>query len=167
MDTTRTHILVVDDVADTADTTVELLTIWGYDAVACYDGATALASARLRPPGAVILDLLMPRMEGFRFAELVRELPRCGSVPLIAVSGYSSAATSARAREAGILHYLLKPVAPAVLQDLVAREIHSRMNLQTADRSDQPGARLPFHVRVSNQAPIRVRAREPGAVLSS
>jgi PleD family two-component response regulator len=106
-------------------------------------------------------------MEGFRFAELLRELPHCESIPLIGVSGYSSAATSARAREAGILHYLLKPVAPAVLQALVAREIHSRMTLQTAGRSDRPGARLPFQVRVRTQAPIRVRAREPGAVLSS
>jgi CheY-like chemotaxis protein len=42
MDIARIHILVVDDMVDAADSTVELLSYWGYDAVACYSGATAL-----------------------------------------------------------------------------------------------------------------------------
>src|SRR6476661_8368917 len=101
MDVGQIHILVVDDWADGADSTVELLSLWGYDAVACYDGATALESARARRPDAVLLDLAMPRMDGFRFAGLFRGLPRCNSVPIIAVSGYSGAALHARAREVG------------------------------------------------------------------
>jgi len=123
MDIARMHILVVDDLVDAADTTVELLSIWGYDAVACYTGATALESGRLRRPGVVLLDLAMPAMDGFEFAELFHELPDCGSVPLIALSGYSSLAFRARAQKAGIHHYLLKPADAECLRELLEREI--------------------------------------------
>lgn len=123
MDTERLHILVVDDVADAADSTTELLGLWGYDARACYCGAAALAAARARRPDAVLLDLAMPRMDGFRFADLFRGLPLCGAVPVVAVSGYSGTAFYARARAAGIRHYLLKPTDPDQLRALLAWEV--------------------------------------------
>ncbi len=108
MDTERIHILVVDDLADAADSTVQVLTLWGYDATACYSGATALTCARIRP-AAVLLDLAMPRMDGIQFARAFRELPECASVPLIVVSGYWTPELLARVSQAGIEHYLLKP----------------------------------------------------------
>ncbi len=122
MDFRHLHILVVDD---GAESTLELLAIWGYDAVACHDGASALESARLRRPGLVLLDLVMPRMDGFRFTGLFRKLAGCEQVPIIVVSGYSTPAYQARAREIGISHYLLKPADPARLKDLLAREIEA------------------------------------------
>jgi len=71
----------------------------------------------------VLLDLAMPRMDGFAFAGLFHELPDCGSVPLIALSGYSSQTYRARAWEVGIRHYLLKPADPEILRDLLDQEI--------------------------------------------
>jgi CheY-like chemotaxis protein len=97
MDVARIQILVVDDLVDAADTTVELLSAWGYDAVACYTGVAALESACLRRPDVVLLDLAMPKMDGFEFAGLFHELPDCGSVPLIALTGHSSQIYRARA----------------------------------------------------------------------
>ena len=84
MDTTQLHILVVDDLTDAAESTAEVLALWGYDATACDSGAMALARARIRRPVAVLLDLLMPRMDGFQFARAFRGLPECKAVPLIA-----------------------------------------------------------------------------------
>jgi CheY-like chemotaxis protein len=123
MNMDRIHILVVDDVADAADTMVELLSIWGYDAVACYDGTAALEAARFRRPDAVVLDLAMPLMDGFQFAELLHELPDCGSVPIIAVSGYSFPVYATRARGVGIRHYLVKPADPTRLKKLLVQEL--------------------------------------------
>jgi CheY-like chemotaxis protein len=123
MHLTRNHILVVDDLADAADSTVELLCIWGYEAVASYSGAAALKSASIRPPDVVLLDLAMPCMDGFQFAGLFYELSECGSVPIIALSGYSSHAYRLRARKAGIHQYLLKPTEPALLGSLLARTL--------------------------------------------
>jgi CheY-like chemotaxis protein len=119
----RNHILVVDDLADAADSTVELLSVWGYNATACYGGAAALVSARIRRPDVVLLDLAMPRMDGFQFTGLFHELPKCGSVPIIALSGYSGHAYQSKAREVGIEHYLTKPVDPNCLKDLLAQTI--------------------------------------------
>jgi CheY-like chemotaxis protein len=123
MDVARNHILVVDDLADTADTTAELLGIWGYDAIACHSGAAALEAACRHRPDLVLLDLGMPCMDGFQFAGLFHEMSECGSIPIIAVSGHFSQAYRTNAREAGILHYLLKPAAPKCLKDLLARTI--------------------------------------------
>src|SRR5579872_1337929 len=123
MDVAQFHILVVDDYLDAADSTVELLTIWGYDAIACYSGATGIEYARARRPDAVLLDLAMPNMDGFQFARLFQKMPECRSVPLIALSGLTSNAYRARAREVGISHYLLKPADPTCLKNLLAHEI--------------------------------------------
>jgi CheY-like chemotaxis protein len=123
MDFARNHILVVDDLADTADSTVELLSLWGYDAIASYSGAAALDSACRHRPDAVLLDLGMPCMDGFQFTRLFRELPGCGSIPIIAVTGHYRQAYRSRASEAGISEYLLKPADPKCLEDLLARTI--------------------------------------------
>ncbi len=119
----RIHILVVDDLNDAADSMVDLLSIWGYDATACYDGATALGAVRLQQPTVILLDLAMPEMDGFQFTRLLRELPDCGVVPIIALSGYSSQTYRARAWEIGIRHFLLKPADPKFLKPLLAQEI--------------------------------------------
>jgi CheY-like chemotaxis protein len=124
----RIHILVVDDLHDAADSMVDLLSIWGYDAVACYSGATALDYARLHPPTVILLDLAMPKMNGFQFTELLRELPGCRSVSIIAMSGYTSLAFRAMARVVGIRHYLPKPADPEYLKDLLERAIEFAMS---------------------------------------
>jgi CheY-like chemotaxis protein len=126
MDFARNHILVVDDYVDAVDTTVELLSIWGYDAIACYSGAAALESASIRRPDVILLDLAMPRMDGFQFARQFHKLPGCGLIPTIALSGFSSTAYRLRARMAGIHQYLLKPAEPALLRRLLARTILAR-----------------------------------------
>lgn len=119
MDAARTHILVVDDLTDMAESMAEMLTLWDYDATACDSGVAALACARICRPDAVLLDLAMPRMDGFQFARAFRGLKGCRAVPLIAVSGYSSLAFSARAFQVGIEHSLLKPVDPNRLKALL------------------------------------------------
>ena len=135
MDTDRTHVLIVDDAADTADSTAELLSLWGYDPRPCYDGASALEFARARCPDVVLLDIGMPVMDGFRFVGLFRSLPRCGTVPVIAVSGYTGAVFAARARSVGINHYLLKPADPEQLRELLSQQ----MELATARPRWGPG----------------------------
>ena len=117
------HILVVDDMDDLAESTAELLNLWGYDALACDSGAAALASARMRRPDVVLVDLAMPRMDGFQFAVLFRALPGCAAVPIVAISGYSSSLYIARARSAGIRYFLLKATHPDRLRELLAWQV--------------------------------------------
>ena len=102
MDTTRPYILVVDDLPDAADSLAELIAHWGYDAEPLYSGAAALDAARTRRPAAVLLDLGMPRMNGFQ-----------------AVTGHE--ALVLQAREVGIDYFLVKPVDLSLLRELLGR----------------------------------------------
>jgi CheY-like chemotaxis protein len=119
MDVERPHILVVDDGPDAADSTVVLLGLWGYDGEARYDGATALAAARTRRPSVVLVDLEMPGMDGFQFVARLRDLSGCERTPVVVVSGHTTQAHQAHAREVGIRHYLFKPADPGRLRALL------------------------------------------------
>jgi CheY-like chemotaxis protein len=123
MEGTRPYILAVDDSPDTADSFAALLDLWGYDARACYSGAEALDAARTRRPDAVLLDIGMPDMDGFRVGRLLRELPGCGMTLVIAITGHTPEAYRARGREAGFDHYLIKPIDPDPLKSLLERGI--------------------------------------------
>ena len=150
MDPARLHILVVDDSVDTADSLVELLSIWGYDARARYCGATALEFALSFRPRVVIVDVAMPRMDGFRFADLFHELPHCEAVPIVVLSGYSGAAYSVRARESGIQHYLLKPADPDRLRELLAWQVVPAAGWPPKDRTDFVSSRQQTQVGTFN-----------------
>jgi CheY-like chemotaxis protein len=119
VDATRPYILVIDDLADSADSLAELLKIWGYDAEPLYCGSTALEAARTRCPDAVLLDLGLPRMTGLQFALRFRDVPGCEGTPIVAVTGHHT--LTLQAREMGIDHYLLKPVDLGFLQELLGR----------------------------------------------
>jgi CheY-like chemotaxis protein len=115
----RGCVLVVDDLADAADSLVWLIRDWGFDAQASYRGSAALAAAELSAPDVVLLDIAMPAMDGFELARRLRENPRCESAVFIALTGYSPDTCGGRAAEAGFDYYLLKPVDPDELQGLL------------------------------------------------
>jgi CheY-like chemotaxis protein len=108
--TNCSRILVVDDIADAADSMAMLLGMWGYDAKVSYKGVAALATARTFRPEVVLLDIGMPRMDGFQVAQRLRELPGLRNMVIVAISGYADEANRNRARLIGFDHYLGKPV---------------------------------------------------------
>jgi CheY-like chemotaxis protein len=106
----RPRVLVVDNVTDTADSLAILLRLWGYRAEARYEGGAALEAARTFQPQVVLLDLGMPRMDGFEVARRLCKKPAAQHAVLIAITGYGNESYRIRAQEAGFHHYLLKPV---------------------------------------------------------
>ena len=77
------HVLVVDHDSSTTEAMLATLTQLGYRGVVAHEGPKALSMAVEDPPIAVILDLLLPEMDGFEFLERFRKLPRCKAVPVI------------------------------------------------------------------------------------
>lgn len=118
---TRPKILVVDDLADAADSYALLIRLWGFDVAVSYGGRAALETARAYRPQAVLLDLGMPDMDGFEVARRLREQPESRHAVLIAVTGYTGEAFRRRAREAGFHHFLVKPTDPDGLRQLLVR----------------------------------------------
>ena len=117
------RVLVVDNVADTADSCVYLLRLWGYEADACYAGSSALEAARAYQPQAVLLDIGMPGMDGFEVVRRLREQPALRQTVLIALTGYANEACRLRAQESGFQHFLVKPVDPDDLRELLLRVV--------------------------------------------
>jgi len=83
---TEAHILIVEDDPSLRDVVTEALTDDGYQVTSAEDGASALELARKRHPDLVILDLMMPRMNGEQFCAELRQIEGLAKLPIIVVS---------------------------------------------------------------------------------
>lgn len=115
------RVLIVDDSHDVADSLALVLALCGHHVLKAYDARTALELAAEHPPDAVILDLLLPDMDGYLLAQAFRNDPRWRNVVLIAYTGDGTAAARERCAAAGIDVYVLKPVDPEHLVDIVTQ----------------------------------------------
>jgi CheY-like chemotaxis protein len=114
-----TRILVVEDDADLRAVMRDLLEGESYEVVESGDGVDALAKLRSAPPPSLILlDLMMPRMNGWDFMDQVRVFPALRQVPIVVVSAYG---TGDGVRLAGATDYLRKPFEIETLLDVVSR----------------------------------------------
>ena len=113
--TKRPTVLVVDDEQLIADTLVEILNDTGFDAVALYDGKTALKQIDELCPDAMVTDVIMPGLNGVELAKAVRD--KCATTRIFLLSGQAASAELIRdARDDGYSFELLaKPLHPAVL----------------------------------------------------
>jgi len=118
---TPRQVLVCDDNEDAALMLTLLLRTAGHNVSTVHDGVEAVAQAEALQPDVVILDIGMPRMDGYEAARRIRSLPGGSAMRLIALTGWGQDRDKARAREAGFDEHLTKPVDGDVLQRLVAR----------------------------------------------
>jgi PAS domain S-box-containing protein len=120
MTTPRSRILVVDDLRDSTDSLAMMLRAKGHDVRTAYDGYEAVEIALQYRPDVVILDIGMPRLNGYDAARMIREQSGGDSPMLIALTGWGHDENRLRTKEAGFDHHLVKPVEPAVLTKLLA-----------------------------------------------
>lgn len=116
----RTRVLVVDDNVDTAQSLCWLLEASGYQTRAAYDGLTALREAVNFAPRVVLLDLGLPRLDGYEVASRLRRDPATSDMILVAVSGYGREEDRRRSCDSGFDHHLVKPVALDTLLSLLS-----------------------------------------------
>ena len=114
------RILVADDNVDAADVMCALLEASGYATRLAYDGVQALEVAGQFLPQIALLDLGMPRMDGFETARRMRADPALAGAVLVAVTGWGAESDRARTRAAGFDHHLLKPASMAQVLAIVA-----------------------------------------------
>jgi CheY-like chemotaxis protein len=112
----RLHILVAEDNDDCAISLARLLHLWGHELVhVVSDGASALAAAQSNAFDVVLLDLGLPRINGWDVATQIRALPLSKRPLIVAVSGYGRDEDRQRSADAGIDFHLLKPADPHTL----------------------------------------------------
>jgi signal transduction histidine kinase/DNA-binding NarL/FixJ family response regulator len=117
---TDCRILIVDDNRDSADSLAMLLEIMGNQVGTAYDGAQAVEAAEATRPHVVLLDLGMPKLDGYDVCRRIREQPWGKGVALIAVTGWGQEADRRRTEEAGFDRHMVKPVDPHALLRLLA-----------------------------------------------
>ena len=115
------RILVVDDYADVGYSALALLTLQGHEVRHARDGPAALRTAQEFRPDAILLDIGLPGMNGYEVARQLRRQPEQEQVLIIAVSGFGQTGDVAKARDAGIDHYIAKPADPEEVTELLRR----------------------------------------------
>jgi CheY-like chemotaxis protein len=101
-------ILVVDDHGPTRRPLVRLLQLEGYKVVSAADAFEATTMAKKNLPDLILLDVMIPPMDGLTFLMLLRQEGPQFQVPVILITGLNDAQTAERARELGIKDYLVK-----------------------------------------------------------
>ena len=114
-------VLVVDDSRDCAESLALLVRLWGHEADAAYDGPAAIEAAGARTPDVVLLDIAMPKMDGYELARRLRQTEGVEQALLVAISGHGQEADVQRCQEAGIDCHFLKPVDPDELKQVLDR----------------------------------------------
>jgi two-component system, cell cycle response regulator DivK len=114
-------ILLVDDDQASREGMTEFLVEHGFRVVGAADGLEALDKAEHRRPDIVLLDLAIPRLDGWAVARRLRTEARFRNVPVVAVSAMDYPDEVARAMEAGCCAFVTKPCDLGVLIDTIDR----------------------------------------------
>jgi two-component system CheB/CheR fusion protein len=112
------RVLIVDDNADAASSLERLLHSRGYDSHVLFDGPSALEWVDANRPAVVILDIGMPKMDGYEVARRLRRQAGGDDLLLIALSGWGQEEDRRRSTDAGFDAHLIKPVDLAALEAL-------------------------------------------------
>lgn len=113
------RVLVVDDDASIRRLLEVALETEGFEVETARDGKQGLESALVEPPALVVLDVMMPVMDGFEAAERLGASPRTADVPIVFLSARTQDADLQRGRELGAAAYVTKPFDLTDLLELV------------------------------------------------
>jgi PAS domain S-box-containing protein len=115
------RIMVVDDNHDSADTLSMMLTMMGNEVRTANDGLEAVKLAEEFRPDVVMLDIGMPKLNGYEACRRIREQPWTKDVVFLAMTGWGQDEDRRRSQEAGFDHHIVKPVDFVVLEKLLGR----------------------------------------------
>jgi PAS domain S-box-containing protein len=113
------RVLVVDDNADSAVSLSMLLAVMGHDTRVAKDGMEALEVAAEYRPQIAILDIGLPKLDGYEVAQRLRRTPHGARCLLVALTGWGQQTDRQRARDAGFDFHLVKPADPETLGDVL------------------------------------------------
>lgn len=138
----RGRILVVDDNADNLDVVATRLRFRGYDVDAATTGEEALEKVEAHPPDLILLDVMMPGMDGFEVARRIKNDPDLPFIPIILVTARTSTQDKVTGLDAGADDYLTKPINFAELEARVRSMMRIRELQQELEEKNRTLARL-------------------------
>lgn len=128
------RVLIVDDDIDTIESTALLFQMKGYEAATARAGVEAIERTKAFCPHLILLDLAMPRMDGFEVLRDLRDIQCVAESAIVAVTGHAYPVDRRRCAEAGFDLYLTKPVDFSVLEQLLWLSHESgRLRVQSSE----------------------------------
>jgi CheY-like chemotaxis protein len=107
-------VLIIEDNKDNSDLVSYLIQSAGFEVLIAVDGFKGLALAAEHIPDLIVLDLMMPEMDGWEVAEKLRADPTTAEIPIVVVSALADTENKRRGKEFGVAGYITKP-----LEDIV------------------------------------------------
>lgn len=112
-------ILIADDEEDIKVVVQVFLESKGFEIVTAFDGLDALDQAKKEKPDLIILDVMMPIIDGFEVCAKLKADPELAAIPVVMLSASSHAESRQRGLDAGAVEYLIKPFEPEQLETLI------------------------------------------------
>ncbi|MDB6064807.1 MAG: two component transcriptional regulator, winged helix family [Pedosphaera sp.] len=123
---------MVDDEPDIVELVAFNLEAEGYEVITATDGMQALNRARAILPDLIVLDLMLPELDGLAVCEILHRLPSTGSIPIIMLTAWRGELTRMIGLEAGAGDFLTKPFSP--------RELVNRVNNALRLKEEKDGS---------------------------
>jgi diguanylate cyclase (GGDEF)-like protein len=161
MSVKRELILVADDDEDIVRFVEVNLRLEGFEVATAGDGEQALQSAYDLMPDLMLLDVMMPRLDGFEVCQRLRADPRTKNMSVIMLTAKSLSADKVVGLTAGADDYMIKPFDPV---ELVAR-VKSALRRSREMRAINPLTQLPGNVQIQEEVAARVSAGAPFALM--
>ena len=120
------RVLIADDNHDAAVSLSILLQSMGHDTRVVHDGIEALEEAELFRPDVVLLDIGMPRLDGYETARRMAHQPWAATSQIVAVTGWGQETDRQRAKDAGFHRHLVKPVDLDALREVMSQGCEQR-----------------------------------------
>lgn len=151
-------ILIVDDMPDNLRLLSTMLTCYGYHVRKAINGQLALQGAEISPPDLILLDINMPKMNGYQVCEKLKLSEKTKDIPVIFISALDDVMEKVKAFEVGGVDYITKPfqieeVLARVQNQLSLRLLQSQLQLQARELHDR-------NSRLQEEIAERQRAEE-------
>jgi two-component system cell cycle response regulator len=111
----KPRVLVVDDNKITTKLLARFLESTGYEALAAYDGVDCLEKVQDFEPDAIVLDVMMPRMDGYETAKNLKANPATKDIPIVITTALNDITNQLKAIESGADDFLSKPIEEKLL----------------------------------------------------
>lgn len=131
------RVLVVDDQLENLELALEVLESEGFDVALARDGIEALEEVSRRPPDCIVLDVMMPRMDGFTACRSLKSRRATRAIPIVMLTALSGVEDRVRALDEGADDFLTKPVSRAELVTRVRSMVRIRRLRDDLDTSEQ------------------------------
>ena len=122
----KQRVLVVDDLPENIQILMDFLKPRGYEVISASNGEEALQEGATQPPDVILLDLMMPKMDGFEVCRHLKEAVSTRHIPVIIVTGLAQREANVRALEAGADDFLVKPFDAVLLGARIRSSLRSK-----------------------------------------